>query len=233
MKEKVVVAWSGGKDSALALYEILNSGSYQVLELLTTVTKDNNRVSIHDVQSILVEQQARILRIPLEKILIPKGASDTEYEDEMLKSLKKHRDNGVSSVVFGDIFIEDIKKYREYILEKAGLNGVFPLWKKDTRKIAHTFINLGFEAVITSVDSTVLGKDIAGRKYTRKLLMNLPVNVDPCGENGEFHTFVYNAPIFYDKVYYKKGAITLKDNRFYSCNLLVDKHIPTKKGLQF
>jgi uncharacterized protein (TIGR00290 family) len=227
MKEKVVVAWSGGKDGALALYEILTSDSYQVLELLTTVTKENDRISIHYVQRILLEQQARALRIPLEELFIPKGASDAEYEDNMLKSLKKHRDNGVSSIVFGDIFIEDIKKYREYILEKAGMNGVFPLWKKDTRKLARVFISLGFEAIITSVDSTVLGKDFAGRKYTEKFLMDLPVNVDPCGENGEFHTFVYNAPIFCDKVYFKKGALTLKDSRFYSCDLLVDKRIST------
>ena len=227
MKEKVVVAWSGGKDSALTLHEVLNSGSYQVLELLTTVTKDNDRISIHDVQRILLEQQAQALRIPLEELFIPKGATDAEYEDNMLKSLKKHRDNGVSSVVFGDIFIEEIKKYREYLLEKVGMNGVFPLWKKDTRKLARTFISLGFEAVITSVDSIVLGKNFAGRKYTKKFLMDLPANVDPCGENGEFHTFVYNGPIFYDKIYFKKGALTLKDNRFYSCDLLVDKRIPT------
>jgi uncharacterized protein (TIGR00290 family) len=227
MKEKVVVAWSGGKDSALALYEILNSGSYQVLELFTTVTKNDDRISIHDVQRILLELQALALRIPLEELFIPKGVSDAEYEDNLLKSLKKHRDNGVSSVVFGDIFIEDIKKYRECILEKAGMKGIFPLWEQDTRKLARTFIGLGFEAVITSVDSTVLGKDFAGRKYTEKFLMDLPVNVDPCGENGEFHTFVYNGPIFYDKVYFKKGALRLKDNRFYSCDLLVDKRIPT------
>ena len=201
----MVVAWSGGKDSALALYEILNSGSYQVLDLFTTVTKDNDRISIHDVQRILLELQARALCIPLEELFIPKDASDAEYEDNMLKSLKKHRDNGVSSVVFGDIFIEDIKKYREYILEKAGMNGVFPLWKKDTQKLARTFISLGFEAVITSVDSTVLGKDFAGRKYTEKFLMDLPVNVDPCGENGEFHTFVYNGPIFYKKYILKRA----------------------------
>jgi uncharacterized protein (TIGR00290 family) len=221
MREKVVVAWSGGKDSALALYEVLNSGSYEVLELLTTVTKDNSRISIHDVQRVLLEQQAQALRIPLEELFIPKGASDAEYEDKLLKALKRHRDNGVSSVVFGDLFLEDIRKYREHILEKVGMNGVFPLWKKDTRKLARTFINLGFKAVITSVDSSVLGKDFAGREYNEKFLSDLPVNVDPCGENGEFHTFVYNGPIFCEKVPFKKGALTLKDNRFYSCDLIV------------
>ena len=221
MREKVVVAWSGGKDSALALYEVLNSGSYEVLELLTTVTKDNSRISIHDVRRVLLEQQAQALRIPLEELFIPKGASDAEYEDKLLKALKRHRDNGVSSVVFGDLFLEDIRKYRERILEKVGMNGVFPLWKKDTRKLARTFISLGFKAVITSVDSNVLGKDFAGREYNEKFLSDLPVNVDPCGENGEFHTFVYNGPIFCEKVPFKKGALTLKDNRFYSCDLIV------------
>ena len=233
MKEKVVVAWSGGKDSALALYEILNSSSYQVLELLTTVTKDNDRISIHDVQRILLEQQARALRIPLEKLLIPKATSDSEYKDKLLKSLKKHRDDGVSSVVFGDLFLEDIREYRKCILEKAGMNGVFPLWKEDTRKLACTFISLGFEAVITLVDSNVLGKDFAGREYNEKFLSDFPVNIDPCGENGEFHTFVYNGPIFCKKVCFKKGALTLKDNRFYSCDLLVAKlkNRKTKGGM--
>jgi uncharacterized protein (TIGR00290 family) len=171
----------------------------------------------------LLEQQAQALRIPLEELFIPKGASDAEYEEKILKSLKKHRDNGVSSVVFGDLFLEDIKKYRERILEKAGMNGFFPLWEENTRKLARTFISLGFEALITSVDSKVLGKDFAGREYNEKFLSDLPVDVDPCGENGEFHTFVYNGPIFCEKVYFKKGSLTLKDNRFYSCDLLVAK----------
>jgi uncharacterized protein (TIGR00290 family) len=223
MKEKVVMSWSGGKDSALALYEILNSASYEVLELLTTVTKDNSRINIHDVQRILLEQQAQALRIPLEELFIPRGASNAEYEKKLLESLKKHRDNGVSSVVFGDLFLENIKKYREHILEKAGMNGVFPLWKENTWKLARRFINLGFEAIIVSVDSTVLRKDFAGREYNEKFLSDLPVNVDPCGENGEFHTFVYNGPIFCEKVHLKKGALMLKDNGFYTCDLLATK----------
>jgi uncharacterized protein (TIGR00290 family) len=221
MREKVVVAWSGGKDSALALYEVLNSGSYEVLELLTTVAKDHDRISIHDVRRVLLEQQASALRIPLEELFILKGASNAEYETALLKTLKRHRGNGVSSVVFGDLFLEDIRKYREHLLAKAGLKGVFPLWQKDTRKLAHAFINLGFKAVITSVDSRVLGKDFAGREYTETFLLDLPAGVDPCGENGEFHTFVYNGPIFSEKVDFKKGELTLRDNRFYSCDLIV------------
>lgn len=221
MREKALVAWSGGKDSALALHEILNSDNYEVCKLLTTVAKDHNRISIHGVRRVLLEKQAQALRIPIEELFILKGASDVEYEDKLLKTLKKHRDDGFSTVVFGDIFLEDIRKYRERILAKAGMKCVFPLWKKDTKKLSRAFINLGFKAIITSVDSHVLGKDFAGREYDEKLLSDLPLNVDPCGENGEFHTFVYNGPIFCKEVGFKKGELTLKDKRFYSCDLLV------------
>jgi len=220
MREKVIVAWSGGKDSALTLYEVLNSGSYEVLELLTTVTKDYDTISIHGVRRVLLEQQAKALRIPLEEMFITKGASDAEYEGELLKTLKRHRDNGVFSVVFGDIFLEDVRKYRERILAKAGMNGIFPLWKRDTKDLARTFINLGFKAIITSIDSNVLGKDFAGREYDEKFLSDLPANVDPCGENGEFHSFVYDGPLFCERIGFKKGEIVLRDNRFYYCDLL-------------
>jgi len=220
MKKKVVVAWSGGKDSALALYEVLNSGSYEVLELVTTVTKDYDAISIHGVRRVLLEQQAKALRIPLEEMFILKGASDAEYESKLLKMLKRHRDNGVFSVVFGDIFLQDVRKYREHILAKAGIKGIFPLWKRDTKKLARKFINLGFKAVITSIDSNVLGKDFAGREYDEKFLSDLPANVDPCGENGEFHSFVYDGPLFCERIDFKKGELALRDNRFYSCDLL-------------
>ena len=155
MREKVVVAWSGGKDSALALYEVLNSDCYEVLELLTTVAKDQDRISIHDVRRVLLEQQARALRIPLEEIFILKGASDAEYEDKLLNTLKRHRVSSVSSVVFGDLFLEDIRKYREQILSKVEMNGIFPLWKKDTKQLACKFINLGFKAITRRSASSI------------------------------------------------------------------------------
>ena len=220
MREKVIVAWSGGKDSALALYEVLRSGGYEVLELLTTVAKDHARISIHGVRRVLLEQQAHALRIPLEEIFILKDASDAEYEGKLLETLKRHRDTSVSSVVFGDIFLEDVRKYREQVLAKAGMNGVFPLWKRDTNELSRAFTNLGFKAVITSVDSRVLGEDFAGREYDEKFLSDLPANVDPCGENGEFHSFVYDGPIFCERIGFKKGERSLRDNRFYSCDLL-------------
>lgn len=219
MREKVIVAWSGGKDSALALYEVLNSDSYEIVELLTTLTKDYDRISIHGVRRVLLEQQARALHIPLEKMFIKKGASNREYEDELLKTLRKHRENGVFSVAFGDIFLEDVRKYREQILSKAEMKGVFPLWKKDTKNLALKFINLGFKSIIASVDANVLGKDFVGREYNEQFLSELPASVDPCGENGEFHSFVYDGPIFHEKVAFTKGKIVLRDNRFYYCDL--------------
>jgi uncharacterized protein (TIGR00290 family) len=186
------------------------------------VTKDYDRISIHGVRSVLLEQQADALGFPLEKMFISKGASDAEYEGTLLKVLEKHRANGVFSVLFGDIFLEDVRKYREQLLMKVGMNGLFPLWKRDTKKLAQTFINLGFKAIITSIDSNVLGKDFAGRDYDEQFLLDLPANVDPCGENGEFHSFVYDGPIFRERVLFKKGEIVLRENRFYYCDLLPD-----------
>jgi uncharacterized protein (TIGR00290 family) len=220
MREKVVVAWSGGKDSALALCEVLKTNRYEVLELLTTVTQDYDRISIHGVRSVLLEQQARSLGFSLEKMFISKGASDAEYESILQKALNRHRINGVFSVVFGDIFLEDVRKYREGILSKVGMKGIFPLWKRDTRQLARTFIDLGFRAVVTCVDSNFLGKDYVGRTFNEQFLSDLPPNVDPCGENGEFHSFVYDGPMFSERIFFTKGEIVLRENRFYYCDLM-------------
>jgi len=220
MREKVIVLWSGGKDSALALYEILNTGSYEVLGLLTTVTEDYDRVSIHGVRRVLLEQQANALGFPLEKMFISKGASDEEYEREMLRVLTRHLASGVFSVVFGDIFLEDVRKYREQTLMKIGMKGIFPLWKRNTFELARTFIDHGFKAVITVVDSKSLGKEFVGREYDARFLADLPANVDPCGENGEFHSFVYDGPIFSERIFFTKGEIVLRENRFYYCDLV-------------
>jgi uncharacterized protein (TIGR00290 family) len=184
------------------------------------VTLYYDRISVHGVRRVLLERQAEALGVPLAEMFIPKGASDMEYERELLKLLMKQRTNGVASVVCGDIFLEDVRKYRERLLEKAGLKGVFPLWNRKTTELARTFLKLGFKAVITVVDSNVLGKEFAGRDYDEKFLSDLPANVDPCGENGEFHSFVYDGPMFSKKVLFKKGEVVLRDNRFYHCDLL-------------
>jgi len=220
MGEKVLFTWSGGKDSALAIYELQKIQKYEILSLLTTITEDYDRISMHGVRRTLLEQQADSLGIPLEKVFLSKNSSNKEYETKMCDCLAKYSKMGVSSVVFGDIFLEDVRKYRENNLAKIGMKGIFPLWKKDTRNIANTFINLGFQAITICVDSNVLDKKFVGRCYNKQFLYELPSNVDPCGENGEFHSFVYDCPLFREKISFTIGDIVLRDNRFWFCDLI-------------
>jgi uncharacterized protein (TIGR00290 family) len=220
MTEKVLFTWSGGKDSAMALYELKKSNGYEITGLLTTITEDYDRISMHGVRRTLLEKQADFLCIPLEKVFISKQSSDEEYESRMRTALEKHKEAGVSSVVFGDIFLEDLRRYREDNLAKLGLKGIFPIWKKDSTELAHAFIDQGFRAVITCVDSQVLNNRFVGREFDKKFLYDLPPTVDPCGENGEFHSFVYDGPIFKKRIAYTKGDIVLRDNRFYYCDIL-------------
>ncbi len=156
MREKVILTWSGGKDSALALHNLQGDNEYQVVGLLTTITKDYDRVSMHGIRRELLEQQAHSLGLPLDEVFITKKASNEEYEVKMQDVLEKYQKDGINLVAFGDIFLEDVKKYREENLAKVGMKGVFPLWKKDTKELASSFIDLGFRAIITCVDSHFL-----------------------------------------------------------------------------
>ncbi len=219
MVEKVIVGWSGGKDSALALYEVLKSGM-DVMGLLTTVTQDYDRVSIHGVRRVLLEQQAASLGFPVEEMLLAKGAADENYEKEFLSILRSYRNRGVVSVVFGDIFLEDVRKFRDELLARIGMHGIYPLWNRDTRDLANHFVELGFKAVISVVDGNVLDKEFSGRDYDKQLLAELPAGVDPCGENGEFHTFVYNGPTFTKPVLFTRGEVVLRENRFWYTDLI-------------
>jgi len=225
--EKVILSWSGGKDSALTLRELQKTGKHEILALLTTVTEDYDRISMHGVRRTLLEQQAASLGFPLEKVFISKNTTNEEYEAKMRKVLERYVAAGVSSVAFGDIFLEDIREYREDNLSKIGIRGIFPLWKRDTTEVAHTFINLGFQAVTTCVDSNALDKRFIGRTFDKQFLSEIPATVDPCGENGEFHTFVYDGPIFQERVVYTKGKVILRDSRFYYCDLM-----PAQTGRQ-
>ena len=220
MKEKVLFSWSGGKDSALAFYEMKKNKNYETLALLTTVTEDYGRISMHGVREELLKKQAVSLGTRLYKVLISKNGSNQEYEEKMRSALEKFKSDGVESVGFGDIFLEELKKYREDKLFQVGMKGLFPIWKKDTSELASRFIDLGFKAVITCVDSKVIGKEFVGREFDRKFLSELPVGIDPCGERGEFHSFVYDGPIFREPVLCKKGEIVLRDERFWYCDLL-------------
>jgi uncharacterized protein (TIGR00290 family) len=220
MAEKVLFAWSGGKDSALTLYELQKGNAHKVVVLLTTLTEEYDRISMHDVRSILLEHQANSLGLPIEKVYIPKNSSNDECEAKIREVLQKYLTAGVSSVVYGDIFLEDLRRYREDNLAKIGMKAIFPIWKMDTTELAHRFIGLGFKAIITCTDSNFLDKAFVGRLYDQQFLSELPSTVDPCGENGEFHSFVYDGPIFEKRVSCTKGEIVFRDNRYWYCDLV-------------
>ena len=221
--EKVLVSWSGGKDSAVALFEILKMQNYEIAALLTTVTEDYDRISMHGVRSILLEQQVAALGFQLEKVLIPKNASNEEYESSMGMMLAKYKRAGVRTVVFGDIFLEDLRKYREDRLASLGLQAIFPLWKRDTLELAHSLNGMGFKAISTCVDSQTMGKQFVGRLIDEQFLSELPALVDPCGENGEYHSFVFDGPIFKESVSFTLGEVVLRENRFIYCDLIPGK----------
>ncbi len=220
MVEKVLLCWSGGKDSALALYEVQNNREYEVVALLTTITEDYDRISMHGVRRELVEEQVEALGLPLEKVLLSKQSSNKEYERKMEEVLRMYKESGITSVVFGDIFLEDVRRYREENLAKVGMDGLFPLWGEETGTLAQRFIELGFQAVLTCVDTEALDGKFAGRVFNRRLLAELPAGADPCGENGEFHSFVYDGPLFSRRVFHTRGEITLRDERFCYCDLV-------------
>ena len=203
----------------MALYEMEMTEGCEIVALLTTVTEDYDRVSMHGVRSSLLLKQAESLRLPLEIMRINKDAANEEYEATMAETLVRHKKQGVSRVVFGDIFLEDVRRYREDNLARVGMTGLFPLWGRSTRELAQEFVDLGFKAVLTCVDSEFLDGKFAGRVYDRDLLSELPDSVDPCGENGEFHSFVYDGPIFRETVLHRKGRVVLRDGRFYYCDL--------------
>jgi len=217
---KVLFTWSGGKDSAMSLYVLRKFHNYEIAALLTSVIADYDRISMHGVRRVLLEQQAQSLGLPLDILYITKKSSNEEYEAKLKEKLLQYKSRGVSSVVFGDIFLEDLRKYRENNLAQVGMKGIFPIWKRDTTELAHSFIDLDFKAVITCVDSKVLDGKFVGRYFDNELLSELPPKVDPCGENGEFHSFVYDGPIFSERIRFRRGKVVLRDNRFYFRDLI-------------
>jgi uncharacterized protein (TIGR00290 family) len=218
----VLVAWSGGKDSALALREIRGDSRYRVAALLTTVTAQYDRISMHGVRRTLLRRQAESLGLPLEEVLISPGASNDEYETNMGAALAALRTRvpGLDSVVFGDLFLADIRAYRERMLARIGMRGLFPLWLRDTRALAHEFVRAGYRAVLVCVDAAQLAGEFAGREFDAALLRDFPPEVDPCGENGEFHTFVYEGPGLQHAVRHERGPVVVRDDRFVYCDLV-------------
>ncbi len=205
MKTGALFNWSGGKDSTLALYQVLKDNTYKVEGLLTTLNKKFNRISMHGVRSVLLDQQAKSLGFPLQKVLLPEMADMETYSSIMSNVTKEMKKKGITVFLFGDLFLEDIREYREKQLQDTGITAGFPIWHYPTQQAAADFIKLGFKAVLTSVDASKLDRSFAGREFDTSLLSDLPNYVDPCGENGEFHTFVYDGPIFSFPIKFKKG----------------------------
>ena len=226
MKEKVVLAWSGGKDSAMALHALLGSGRYEVVSLLTTVSKQYERISHHGVRVELLEQQAAAIGVRLHKLYLHQAnCSIEDYEAVMKKAMLEYKEKNVLTVAFGDIFLQDLREYRQRNLAKLGMKAIFPIWGRDTTELIQTFIALGFKAYLTCVDSEKLGEEFAGRPIDTDLIRDLPDGVDPCGENGEFHSYVYDGPIFQRPVKVSAGEVVLRDVRYFADLIPADRRM--------
>jgi uncharacterized protein (TIGR00290 family) len=210
MKKNVLFNWSGGKDSSLALYYLKKNKEYTITHLLTTINKKFQRVTMHGVRVELLNKQAELLNIPITKIELPENTNMELYEQEMRKTLELIKNTGVTCVAFGDIFLEDLKKYREEKLAELQLKALFPLWNTNTTQLANEFIQLGFKSIITCVNENFLDQSFVGRIYDFDFLNDLPPTVDPCGENGEFHTFVFDGPLFKTPILFNKGQVVYK-----------------------
>lgn len=219
-RQPLVLSWSGGKDSALALQSLQADDRYEVIALLTTVSGEYGRISHHGVREALLEQQGAALNVPVvHKLYLPAGdagpCTNDQYEGVMRKAMLDYLAAGIETVAFGDLFLEDLRRYRESKLAEVGMKAVFPLWMSDTTELAHRFIDEGFKAYLSCVDGRKLDGSFAGRPFDADLLRDLPAGVDPCGENGEFHSFVYDGPIFNRPVDVTVAQTVQRDERHF------------------
>lgn len=218
-RKPVLLAWSGGKDSCMALHELQHSLDFEVVGLLTTVTEEYERISMHGVRRSLLEAQAAAIGLPLTVVTIPPAAGNETYDERMGAALASAREAGIGTVAFGDLYLQEIRDYREQMLARAGMSGIFPLWGRPTRELAESFISEGFRAVLTCVDTSQIDAIFAGRDFDRALLATFPSSADPCGENGEFHTFVYSGPVLSAPLNISTGDRVLRDDRFMYCDI--------------
>lgn len=205
-----VFNWSGGKDSALCLYHTLKQKQFNVKYLLTTLSAATKRVTMHGVRLELLQQQAESIGIPLHQVILPENPTMETYNRLMLETTQILKDNGITHSIFGDINLEDLRQYREQQLAQVGLIAIFPLWGRPTGELVREFIALGFKAVVVSINARLLDESFVGRLLDESFLNDLPDNVDPAGENGEYHTFVFDGPIFNKPVKYTLGEKVLK-----------------------
>jgi uncharacterized protein (TIGR00290 family) len=219
---RVLLSWSGGKDSSLTLAALRADPRYEVVALLTSITRGYDRISIHGVRRELLEAQAASIGLPLIEIPLEPKSSNDQYEAAFLESLEHAREMfpGLRLIAFGDLFLEDVRAYRERLVEGAGWEPLFPIWRPDTGELAREFITAGYAAHLVCVDTNVLSADFAGRRFDARLLEDLPEHVDPCGERGEFHTFVSAGPIFGKPIAVRTGEVVLREERFAYCDLL-------------
>lgn len=220
-REPILFCWSGGKDSAMALHAVLRDAHVQVAALLTTVTEGYERVSMHGVRRELLREQARQIGLPLHEVFIPPECVNATYEARMEEALRVHA-RGIRKVAFGDIFLEDLRAYREKNLARMGMTALFPIWKRDTRELIRSFHAEGFRSIAVCVDSKVLDRSFAGRELDEAFFSDLPAGVDYCGENGEFHTFAFDGPIFKEPVRFRTGERVDRDG-FVFCDLLSEE----------
>ena len=227
--KKTIFNWSGGKDSAMALYYLLNDSNYEIRYLLTSINQDSQRISMHGVRKELLYEQAQSIDIPLKELHLPKETSMKIYENELFSVMNNFTKEGIDYAAFGDIFLEDLRKYREKQLEKVQMKALFPLWKKDTKQLIQDFMALGFKTIVTAVDGSKLDASFAGRIIDKEFITDLPDNVDPCGENGEFHSFVFDGPIFKKPIDFTKGEIIKKEYTVGTCSNFEDKKEAVEK----
>ena len=210
MKQPAIFNWSGGKDSALALYKVRQQGQYHIQTLLTTVSEPYQRISMHGVRTELLDRQAAALGLPCRKLFLPEMPSMAAYETLMTSTMQELKSAGATASIFGDIFLEDLRQYRENKLAEMDLQAVFPLWGVPTTELIREFIGLGFKTITTCVSEKYLDRSFVGRVIDEDFLRDLPANVDPCGENGEFHTFVFDGPLFSQPIPFEKGEIVYR-----------------------
>ncbi len=215
--DKVILCWSSGKDSLFTLKKLLDGNNIKVVGLLTTITENINRVAMHSTRRELVMDQSKALEIPIETVEIPNACTNDIYKKKMSDAMERAIENKITHIAFGDIFLQDIREYRENMLKPLSLIPIFPLWEISTKELSNKMIDWGLKAVITCVDSKKLSDEFVGRQYNREFIDDLPNDVDPCGENGEFHTFVYDCPLFKSKIDIKRGEIH-KDEQFVFCD---------------